>query len=64
MREVVISNTAKEDIELISDFLRNGYSANSRIDFLLKLSEKLQLIKALPFMYPASKSNSKVRKCW
>jgi plasmid stabilization system protein ParE len=60
MREVVITDTAKEDIELIADFLQKKYSNNSRIDFLLILSEKLQLIENMPFMYPVSKTNNKV----
>jgi hypothetical protein len=33
MREVVITDTAKEDMELIADFLQRKYSNNSRIDF-------------------------------
>lgn len=63
MRELVISSIAKEDIEHISDFLQKKYSNNSRLDFLLKLTQKLQLIENMPLMYPASKSNTRVRKC-
>jgi hypothetical protein len=33
MREVVITDTAKEDIEVISDFLREKFSNKSRLDF-------------------------------
>lgn len=63
MRELVITNSAKEDIELIADYLQRNYSNNSRIDFLLILSKKLQLIENMPFMYPVSKTNIRVRKC-
>lgn len=63
MREVVITDTAKEDIEVISDFLKENFSNNSRLEFLLLISEKLQFIERMPFMYPSSRSNIRVRKC-
>jgi hypothetical protein len=63
MREVVITDTAKEDIEVISDFLREKFSNKSRLEFLFLISEKLQFIEKMTFMYPVSKTNIRVRKC-
>ncbi len=63
MREVVITDTAKEDIEVISDFLREKFSNKSRLEFLFLISDKLQFIEKMPFMYPVSKTNIRVRKC-
>ena len=62
MRDVVITDTAKEDIEYIASFLQTNYSNKTKIDFLVKLSDKLLLIEAMPFMYAASINNPKVRR--
>lgn len=63
MREVVITDIATEDIENISRFLQNNYSNKVKLDFLVRLSEKLLLIEKMPFMYPVSPNNSRVRRC-
>ncbi len=63
MREVVITDTAKEDIETIADFLQINYSSRVKMDFLVKLTEQLLLIEKMPFMYQASDSNPLVRRC-
>ena len=63
MREVVLTDTAKEDIEHISSFLQNRFSNRSKIDFLVQLSEKLLFIEKMPFMYPTSPKNPNVRRC-
>jgi hypothetical protein len=52
MREVVIIDIATEDIENISRFLQINYSNKVKLDFLVRLSEKLLLIEKMPFMYP------------
>lgn len=63
MREVVITDIATEDIENISRFLQNNYSNKVKLDFLVRLSEKLLLIEKMPFMYPTSNNNPRVRRC-
>ena len=63
MREVVITDTAKEDIETIADFLQINYSSRVKMDFLVKLTEQLLLIEKMPFMYQASDTNPLVRRC-
>lgn len=63
MREVVITDIATEDIENISRFLQSNYSNKVKLDFLVRLSEKLLLIEKMPFMYPTSYNNPRVRRC-
>ncbi|GAB3516401.1 type II toxin-antitoxin system RelE/ParE family toxin [Emticicia fontis] len=63
MREVVITDIATEDIENVSRFLQNNYSNKVKLDFLVRLSEKLLLIERMPFMYPVSFNNPRVRRC-
>ena len=41
MMEILISDNAKEDIELITKFLKNKFSNKVRLEFLLRLSQKL-----------------------
>jgi plasmid stabilization system protein ParE len=62
-RLVVIADTAKEDLEFIASYLQNQFSNKAKIDFLVKLSEKILLIESMPFMYPASIKNPRVRRC-
>lgn len=62
-RLVVITDTAKADLEFIASYLQNQFSNKAKIDFLVKLSEKILLIESMPFMYPASIKNPKVRRC-
>lgn len=63
MREVVITDIATEDIENISHFLQKNYSNKVKLDFLVRLSEKLLFIEKMPFMYPVSFNNPRVRRC-
>ena len=63
MREVVITDTAKEDIEIVADFLQINYSSRVKIDFLVKFTEQLLLIEKMPFIYQASTSNPLIRRC-
>jgi hypothetical protein len=56
MREVVITDTAKEGIEVISNFLREKFCNKSRLEFLLLISAKLQFIEKMPFMYSRVKN--------
>lgn len=63
MREVFITDTAKADIEYIASFLQETYSNKVKVDFLVKLSEKLIFIEKMPFMYAPSVKNLQVRKC-
>ena len=60
---VVITDTANQDLEFIASYLQNQFSNKAKIDFLVKLSEKLLLIESMPLMYPASVKNPLVRKC-
>ena len=52
------------DIELVADFLSLNYSNKVSLEFLIKLSQKLELIEKMPEMYPVSKFNIRVRKCF
>lgn len=63
MREVVITDNAKGEIEQIAFFLEHTYSNKTKVEFLVKLSEKLLFIESMPFMYPSSTKNPRVRKC-
>ena len=45
MREVFITDTAKADIESIASFLQENHSNKVKVDFLVKLSEKLIFIE-------------------
>ncbi len=63
MKEVVITDTAKEDIEHIASFLQVKFSNKAKVDFLVKLSEKLLFIEKMPFMYATSTKNPRVRRC-
>jgi plasmid stabilization system protein ParE len=63
MRELVITDIAKEDIEQIASFLKSHFSNKAKTDFLVQLSEKLLFIEKMPFMYPVSVKNVRVRKC-
>lgn len=63
MRETVLTQTAKEDIEQIVSFLQGAYSQKVKTDFLTAFSERLLLIEQMPFMYQASEKNPDVRRC-
>lgn len=63
MREVVITDNAKEDIEHIASFLKIQFSNQVKTDFLVNVSEKLLFIEKMPFMYPKSIKNERVRRC-
>ncbi|HAK76437.1 MAG TPA: hypothetical protein DCR35_00565 [Runella sp.] len=63
MRELVITNTAKEDIESISFFLESNFSNRVKTEFLLRLSEHFALIESMPFMHQVSEKNPLVRRC-
>lgn len=63
MRETVLTQTAKEDIEQVTRFLQVSYSQKTKIDFLTAFSERLLLIEKMPFMYQASDTNPEIRRC-
>lgn len=63
MRELVVTDRAKQDIESIADFLATQFSNRAKIDFLLRLSEHFTLIEKMPLMYPASLTHPSVRRC-
>lgn len=63
MRETVLTQTAKEDIEQLTLFLQETYSQKTKTDFLTAFSERLLLIEKMPFMYQASDNNPDIRRC-
>ena len=63
MRELVITDNAKEDIVHIASFLKTQFSNQVKTDFLVNISEKLLFIEKMPFMYPKSTKNDRVRRC-
>ena len=63
MREVVITDTAKYDLEQIALFLKTNFSARVKTNFLASFAKRLALLEQMPFMYPVSERNSDVRRC-
>ena len=63
MRELIITDTAKEDLESIASFLQNQFSNKVKTDFLVRLSERFLLIEEMPLMFPVSPKNKQVRRC-
>ncbi len=64
MRELVITETAKEDLERIALFLKATYSDRVKTDFLEAFTKRLQLIEQIPFMYPVYEQKPLVRRCF
>jgi plasmid stabilization system protein ParE len=64
VRELVLTDTAKTDIEQIENFLETQFNVQVKLAFLLKLAEYFDLIEQMPFMFQASqKSDSNIRRC-
>ncbi len=63
MRQTVLTDTAKADIEQIAHFVGENVSQKAKINFLTAFTERLLLIEKMPFMYQASEKNPGVRRC-
>jgi plasmid stabilization system protein ParE len=63
MRNLVITDAAKADLEEIALFLKQAYSDRVKTDFLADFAKRLLLIEQMPFMYQASAQNPAVRRC-
>lgn len=63
MRELVITDTARGDLERIALFLKGNYSNQAKTNFLEAFAKRLQLIELMPFMYPVYEQKPSVRRC-
>ncbi|WP_439559170.1 type II toxin-antitoxin system RelE/ParE family toxin [Dyadobacter sp.] len=60
---VRLSDRARGDIEEIASYLAENWSEKVKMDFLINLTQQMDLISRMPFMYRASASNPNVREC-
>ncbi|WP_084165743.1 type II toxin-antitoxin system RelE/ParE family toxin [Dyadobacter crusticola] len=58
-----MSDRARGDIEEIAAYLAARWSEKAKLDFLLSLTQQIDLISKMPYMYRASASKSGVREC-
>jgi len=63
MRQTVLTDTAKADVEPITRFVGENVSQKAKINFLTAFAERLLLIEKIPFLYQASDKNPDVRRC-
>ena len=49
MREVVITDTARRDLEQITLFLKTNFSSRVKTDFLAAFAKRLALLEQMPF---------------
>lgn len=61
--EVVISQRAQENLATIVTYLSENWSSQAKVDFLVELSRKVELISQMPRMYRASERKENVREC-
>jgi plasmid stabilization system protein ParE len=57
MLNVVITDVAKENIELVLSFIEAKYGIKSRKKFALKLAQSTKIISYNPEIFPASSYN-------
>ncbi|CAG5074347.1 hypothetical protein DYBT9623_05054 [Dyadobacter sp. CECT 9623] len=60
---VRLSDRARGDIEEISAYLGEHWSEKIKTDFLVSLTNQIDLISKMPYMYRASPSKPSVREC-
>ena len=60
---VEISKRAEENLEKIAKYLEANWSNSVKIDFLVQVSEHLQLLEIMPFMYRKSTKKDSIREC-
>ncbi|CAN5311632.1 hypothetical protein BH09BAC4_BH09BAC4_30910 [soil metagenome] len=61
--DVLITAQAEADLDRIIEFIRQQWSHSIKTDFLAALSQKMQLLTTMPFMYRASEVEPMVREC-
>jgi plasmid stabilization system protein ParE len=60
---VVISQRAERNLDAIVKYLSATFSEKAKIEFLATLSEKINAISQMPYMYRASRKKKGVREC-
>ncbi|MBO0938733.1 type II toxin-antitoxin system RelE/ParE family toxin [Fibrella sp. HMF5335] len=61
--EVVFSERAITKLDGIVDYLAKHWSQQTKTDFLSVVSDKIQLLSTMPYMYRASDYLSGCREC-
>lgn len=59
--DVLITTQAEADLDEIIEFIRQQWSDSIKTDFLAALSQTMQLLTTMPFMYRASEVEPTVR---
>jgi plasmid stabilization system protein ParE len=61
--DVIISQQAKRDIEYFAAYLSERWSESVKMDFLVDLTEQIEVIAQMPNMYRKSKKGKNLREC-
>lgn len=61
--DVLITAQAEEDLNKIFEFISQKWPDHIKTDFLVAVSQKMQLLASMPFMYRASQVEPTVREC-
>lgn len=61
--QVEVCKQAEENLEHIAQYLEDNWSSKAKTDFLLQISEHLQLLEIMPFMNRKSVKYSSLREC-
>jgi len=61
--EVEFTQRSEDNLDKIIAHIELLWSSKVKMDFLAKLSEQLQLISEMPYLYPASSLKKDIRRC-
>lgn len=61
--DVLITAQAEDDLDKIIEFISQQWPDHVKTDFLAAVSQKMQLLANMPFMYRASQVEPTVREC-
>lgn len=61
--QVEISKRAEENLDKIAKYLEQNFSNSVKMDFLIKISEHLQLLEIMPYMNRKSAKQENIREC-
>lgn len=60
---VDLSDRARKDIEQIASYLSENWSEQVKMNFLVSLTNKMNLIGQMPYLYKSSQKQPDVREC-
>ena len=60
---VRLSDRARADIEEIAEYLEQNWTEKVKMGFLIRITDRLQNISEMPYMYRASARKPGVREC-